>query len=88
MTWNYRVVRKEYKGFNEIEVGFAIHEVYYDDDGAPKMCTVNPTEPYGETYQELREDMVAYLRAFLEPVLEYDEIPWGRGDVEEFLNRE
>ena len=33
MTWNYRVIKRTYPDGTEI---FAIHEVYYNEDGEPK----------------------------------------------------
>ncbi len=35
MTWNYRIIRHK-------EGHFALHEVYYDDDGNPDGWTQDP----------------------------------------------
>ena len=82
MTWNYRVVHKVYKGVDE----YAIHEVYYDDDGAPKLVTTNSISPYGNTYKEFIDDMAHYVAALGRPIIEYDDIDWWRGSAEEFLD--
>ena len=74
MTWNYRVVHKVYKGTDE----YGIHEVYYDDDGAPETVTVNPVGPYGNTHEEFIDDMAHYVAALGRPVLEYDKIGKGQ----------
>ena len=70
MTWNYRIVHKVYKDEDE----YAIHEVYYDDDGAPKLVTTNPVSPWGNTYEEFIEDTAHYISALSKPIVEYDEI--------------
>ena len=70
MTWNYRIVHKVYKGVDE----YGIHEVYYNDDGAPKTVTIEPVGPYGNTYEEFIDDMAAYVSALARPIIEYDEI--------------
>lgn len=63
--WNYRVILKDDE--------YAIHEVYYDDQGEPEACTVDPVGPVGDTLADLVKDMDHYLRALKRPVLEYED---------------
>jgi len=57
MSWNYRVMRHVSPaiphGRDFEEEWFAIHEVYYDDDGKPNGHTQEPIAPYGDTVEEL-----------------------------------
>ena len=73
MSWNYRVVKKRH-GPDETDVGYAIHEVYYDSDGNPTSCTVREMEPWGETLEELESDMKMFTVALQKPVLIFEEI--------------
>lgn len=68
MSWNYRVLRKGYIG---LEYTYAIHEVYYDENGKPVMCTENPVCPMGENPIELKEDLDRYRQALGKPILDY-----------------
>lgn len=72
MTWNYRVLRKQY-----VESGitqYSIHEVYYDEDGEIKGWTADPVEPHGETLVELKEDLTCFIKALEKPVLVENEV--------------
>jgi hypothetical protein len=79
--WNYRVVRKirEHNGTKWIT--FGIHEVYYRD-GEPAMVTVDPVDPHGETFEELKEDLEWHNRALEKPVLKYEDIGSEGTDTE------
>jgi len=77
MTWNHRVIRKEYKGFNEIEIQFGIHEVYYNDDGVPDMCTENPVDVVGDNIKELKQTLRWMRKALSQPVLDYADFEEG-----------
>ena len=68
MTWNYRIVKTDFSG----AVEFAIHEVYYDENGEPDGATQNPSWPAGETWEEFQADLNNYNMAMLQPVLDYD----------------
>lgn len=48
---------------------FGIHEVYYDKEGRPSMYTESAMAPYGETLEELSEDVNHFAAAFTKPVL-------------------
>ena len=71
MTWNYRVIAKEYKGFNETEVAFSIHEVFYNDDGIPDMCTEDAVAVVGETLADLSQTLKWMRKALRKPILNY-----------------
>lgn len=71
MYWNYRVVRKK-----ELTcTTFAIHEVYYDDNGHPTAVTENPIPIIGDSFEELSSDAAFHTEALILPVLDYDDIP-------------
>lgn len=75
MSWNYRILRHEYKHKNgDIEEYLKIHEVYYDENGNPKMCTVEGMSPGGEDLSELKSDLDKMIRALSLPILDYSEI--------------
>ena len=71
MSWNYRIIKKKWA---EDYTEFAVHEVYYDDDGKPTAVTETSVYPIGETEEELHRDFKNYSRAFTEPVLNYEDI--------------
>ena len=79
MTWNHRVLAREYKGFNEIEFTFSIHEVFYNDDGVPEMCTEDPVGVVGDTLAGLSETLRLMRSALIEPILNYTDFgPGGK----------
>ena len=70
MSWNYRVMKRMI-GKEEV---FQIHEVYYNDDETISAWTENPSNPQGETLDELKKDFLMQLRALEEPILDYDQL--------------
>jgi undecaprenyl pyrophosphate synthase len=68
--WNYRVMRRHYKYADKLT--YEIHEVYYDDSGNVQRHTLEASDPFGETVEELKEDIELMLLAFDKPVLEYE----------------
>ena len=70
MSWNYRVIEKK----DGTGTTFAIHEVYYDEEGSPYLCTINAVAPMGETLEDLRADVKFYNTALEKPVLDYETI--------------
>lgn len=72
--WNYRIIRhvKEEPSGGHYE-WFSIHEVYYDKDGKPNGCTVDPVGPTGDTAEEVRRALLMMLSDTGKPVLDYDE---------------
>jgi hypothetical protein len=68
MTWQYRVMRREFPlRAKRKEVVYGIHEVYT----SPKGWTADPVEPHGETLEELKKDFEMMGEAFKLPVLDY-----------------
>lgn len=68
MTWNHRVVQRPDRYGNP---GYAIHEVYYDDEGTPHSCTTDSISPYGETPEDLAAELQRMLKACSLPVIDY-----------------
>ncbi len=65
MAWEYRVLLKN--------GAFAIHEVYYAENGEIEFWTENPVQPGGESLSELKRDLEFYRIALRKPVLRYDQ---------------
>lgn len=69
--WNYRIIRGEgYVG--HYDPYYAIHEVYYHDDGQIKMWSEDPQYLAAESVSELREDINLILQAFDRSILTRD----------------
>ena len=66
--WNHRVIKHTEK---DGIVWYGVHEVYYTND-KPVACTQEAMNPYGETAEELKEDLERMLRACEKPILDYD----------------
>lgn len=69
MSWNYRVIRHIAAGASGD--WFAIHEVYYDADGAPCAVSEKPISPHGETRDDLLTDLRMMQEAADKPTLDY-----------------
>ena len=65
MAWNYRIIK------NTQFSTYAIHEVYYKEDGSIEGSTESPVYVLGETIDELRADIGYMQDAFTKPVLVY-----------------
>ena len=96
--WNYRVIRKRYPDSDGIS--YQVHEVYYADNGSIEHWTEDPVQPFGETAEELREEIRFFLQAFRRPILELKEVdgewalipdeddsPINEGHYFEFMDR-
>lgn len=82
MSWNYRVVRTEFPAteYQKANVRWAIHEVYYDNDGmdTSPSWTEDPVGP--EVWESeldgrdpvdcLREDLNRQLHDLSKPVID------------------
>ncbi len=76
MTWNYRFIR--HKPYEDGAYTIQLHEVYYNDKGEPRSCTLHPVNVYaimGETVGESEEESLKELRqmivaAFDKPILD------------------
>lgn len=66
--FEYRVIRKRVRK----EYLYAIHEVFYDEDGKILSVTEQPEEPFGFSLDELDSDLRAFMAATTSPVLEDD----------------
>ncbi len=64
------MIKRIYPDGTEI---FAIHEVYYNEDGECDLVTVDPCCPQGETLEELKQDFELYQKALEKPVLNYED---------------
>jgi len=72
MSWNYRVIRENIPdSHGNVAETFGIHEVYYDSEGIPKMCS-EAIEPYGETMEELQWVLKKMSEALHKPILEME----------------
>ena len=72
-SWNHRVIKRRLrraKGSTETIDSFGIHEVYFEDDGVIWGWTKRPMAPYGETLEELENDVKWFVNALKEPVLD------------------
>lgn len=67
MSWNHRVMRTTQP---DGTFAFAIHEVYYDDDGAILAWTETPPTPCGATLKELQDDLLRFEGAFTRHMLD------------------
>ena len=63
MSWDYRVVKKEDM--------YGIHEVYYDEDGWPYLCTKNPITMDARLLPDLEWMLKHFQAALDEPCLNY-----------------
>ena len=68
--WNYRVVRTEKEQYDS----YQLYEVYYDDDGKIEGMTENAMQPYGESVEELQNDLEYMMEALKQPVLDMKEL--------------
>ena len=81
MYWNNRVIRTKTNFNNEEVEMYTIHEVYYDSKDRIEAWTSKEVAPYGESLEELREDLLRMLRAVDEtPVINREDLPGGKAD--------
>lgn len=67
MHWSHRIVKKT----TSRGVFYGIHEVFFDKDGKPEGCTVDPVAPFGDTIGELRRDYERQAMAFHHEPLDF-----------------
>lgn len=74
MSWNYRIVSQPDPS---VEGGlyFAIHEVFYDDEGRAWGVTQEPVPVDGESVEELIETRIQMFEAQKRPVLTMADVP-------------
>lgn len=68
MYWNHRVMIRHNEEYDFTSYG--IREVHYEDDGTISAWTVDDMSPYGETPEELRQDLERMLACCDKPVLD------------------
>lgn len=67
MHWNYRVFFED--------GGYTIRTVYYDDRGVITACSEKPIEPFGESLEELQEELNLLQAALKKKVLSASDVP-------------
>ncbi len=68
--WNYRVVKKSIVDDFDDEI-YAVHEVFYDDDGNPVGCTEKSVRIGEYSLKSLSETIDLMKQALDKPVLDY-----------------
>ncbi len=70
MSWNHRILAKEYKHLDgTTEIYFQIHEVYYDKKGTPNGYTENPVHVGGESIQDIQWTLKHMKECMKKPIL-------------------
>jgi hypothetical protein len=72
MSWNYRVVRRQWDEFGDST--YAFHEAYYTGDGVVESITENPVVPQGDNMEDLASELELMKAALNYPFLDYDEL--------------
>ena len=70
MHWNYRVIRQ--KDPISGDYSYQVHEVFYNEELKPFTCTAEAVTIYGESVDELKEDLEKFFQAFERPVLDME----------------
>jgi hypothetical protein len=84
VTWRYRVVHRRLKPEDDGPPWldeYAIHEVYFTDEGEVRGITEHPTPVIGEDVAGLGWTLDKMRRALEEPVVEYATC-WPESDSE------
>jgi hypothetical protein len=76
-SWNYRVVHRKILGrtpeFDEDY--YAIHEVYYDEDGKMVAVTADAVPAHSEDMKGLAWVIERFAQAYKNDVVEWDSVP-------------
>lgn len=89
MSWNYRIVRRRqtfseatlgaYKGQDPRDVDgefyYAIHSVYYNEDGTVRAWSHKPAIVLGGDLQDIITNIHQFLDALNRPILYLDDVP-------------
>jgi hypothetical protein len=70
MSWNHRVIRRKSGLGHEPEFIYAVHEVYYNENGEIDGWTAQPVSPAGDDLKQLGSDLSRFSAALDLPVLE------------------
>lgn len=74
MSWNYRIMRHVDERGGRVDAYYAIHEVYYREDGGVDGWTQEPCgSPFGETLDEMVKDLAWIAAGLARPVLDFDD---------------
>lgn len=68
--WNYRLMKHKHPKHSD-EDWIAVHEVYYDKEGKITHYSIEPIWAYGESEEEIRNDLEHMITALSKPVLPY-----------------
>ena len=68
--WDYRICSRT---TTQGETWHGIYEVYYDTDGNPQHCSETEVAPFGDTPEELIEDVKRMAEAAGKPVLRWED---------------
>ena len=69
--WNYRVMRHEVQTPSGDETYYAIHEVYYTEDGKIDGWAEDASgSPSGDTFEEMIRDLAWIIAAVTKPILD------------------
>lgn len=71
MTWNYRIIEHD---TDQDDVGFCLHEVYYDEYGKVKSWMQYGATIAEDTFEELTGTLTTVAKAFTLPVLKLSEL--------------
>lgn len=69
MNFEYRIIEKKRKNY----VFYEIHEVYYNNNDIV-FYSKDAITPYGNTIEELYEDLILMLQAYNKPPLQETEL--------------
>jgi len=67
MNWDYRVFVED--------SGYTIRTVYYDDHDAIATCSEKPIEPFGESLEDLQDELNLLQAALKKNVLSASDVP-------------
>ena len=95
MSWNYRIGRKAYDGYDPEKhdpsdrYQCEIYSVYYNgtDERQVKYISMLPVPPYGSNPTELAADLRLMLAAYDKPVLNLDSLQFvDEDDVDDVVD--
>ena len=72
MSWSYRVVKTVTKiPLGDIDISYAVHEVYYDENGDIVNISENPSYPISDDLEGLKNVLSKMMTAYDRPVIDY-----------------
>ena len=79
--WNYRITYRP----SDIEQGYSIREVVYNDNGDPVSYTSKEISPYGESKDELISDLAYMIQAISQDIVDLDALDIIFDDKHEYI---